>query len=231
MGPIRRWGRFRGVPPRSAELFECVKGLVDNGIVNDPNECCLLLKSTKESPRNALPYVNALEAEGLIPYNPRNKAFFEQEETLGVLGALLAILDPHQNELPGRPLDIGNLVQASSDTYDDLSSTHPDLLQYVTDSRAAMAAATPGSFFGANLQEIYYYLISLPPFSNWQGDSIRRVRMARITNLLESYASMPVSGNAGVSRGTLRLSSAVPGEVINGYVNLPPFIAYLPEKG
>lgn len=65
-------------------------------MVNDPSECCLLLKSTKETPHNAKKYVDALISEGLRVYNPRNKAFAEQEEVQGLLGALLAVVDPNR---------------------------------------------------------------------------------------------------------------------------------------
>jgi DNA helicase-2/ATP-dependent DNA helicase PcrA len=53
--------------------------------------------------------VRALLGEGLTVYNPRNKAFAEQEEVQGLLGALLSILDPnrryatdpsHQDSIP-----------------------------------------------------------------------------------------------------------------------------------
>ena len=76
--------RCEAVADRFAQM---VRELVDTGVVNDPSECCLLLKSTKESPMNAGKYVAALRALGLDVYNPRNKAFTEQDEVQGLLGA------------------------------------------------------------------------------------------------------------------------------------------------
>ena len=77
-----------------------VRDLVLNGVVQDYNQCCLLLKSTKESPNNAQKYVVSLRACGIPVYNPRNKGFLEQEEVLGLLGALLAITDSQGRNVP-----------------------------------------------------------------------------------------------------------------------------------
>ena len=77
----------------ATRFAETVHDLVANGVVQDYSQCCLLLKSTKETPHNAQKYVAALQARGIPVYNPRNKAFLEQEEVLGLLGSLLAITD------------------------------------------------------------------------------------------------------------------------------------------
>jgi DNA helicase II / ATP-dependent DNA helicase PcrA len=58
----------------ASAFAQTVRGLVDNDVVNDPSECCLLLKSAKESPLNAGKYVDALRNVGLPVYDPRNKA-------------------------------------------------------------------------------------------------------------------------------------------------------------
>lgn len=170
-----------------------VAELVRTGRVNDPSECCLLLKSTRESPRNAAPYVNALQAEGLAVYNPRNKSFMEQEEVKGLLGALLAILDPHRRFA----LDATNKHSIPSAepefraAYDSLAASHPELLNYVAECRAAIRSK-PGAPFECNLQELAFYIMSREPFSSWQSDPVRRVRLARLTKLLEAYSSTPV---------------------------------------
>lgn len=211
----------------------CVRGLVDNNIVNDPSECCLLLRSTRETSNNALKYVEALRNVGLIPYNPRNRAFFEQEETLGILGALIAILDPNHARLPPRPQEIGALVNSATQEFNRLAPLHQDLQNYVRTARNRFAAAQPGAFLDANLQEIFFYLMALPPFDQWQQDPERRIRMAKFTNLLESYASMPVPKHPNVSRGTLRLSRHDPGEIIGAWLQqfYYQFVGYITRRG
>jgi len=197
----------------ASEFAQTVRGLVDNGVVNDPSECCLLLKSTKETPHNAKKYVDALRGEGLAVYNPRNKAFTQQEEVQGLLGALLAVLDPsrryaidpsNQNMIPSGEAELRA-------AFDKLVATSLDLGNYIKKTNSSLAAK-PGAPLDANLQELAFYLLSLDPFSTWQQEPVRRVRIGKLTKLLEAYSSMPVldpnTGLArpGVSRGFMRAS-------------------------
>ena len=219
---------------------QTVRGLVNNSVVNDPSECCLLLKSTKETPFNAEKYVNALINEGLTVYNPRNKAFADQEEVQGLLGALLAVVDPYRRYAtdpsnrnaipPGEPN-----IRA---TFDRLASANMDLADYVNKATAALKAKL-GQPLDANLQELAYYLMSLEPFSTWQQDPVRRVRLGKLTKLLEAYSSMPVLDpttglpRPRVSRGFMRASNQYPGEVdarwLGGFYHL--FIGYVLTAG
>jgi DNA helicase-2/ATP-dependent DNA helicase PcrA len=91
--------------------------------------------------------------------------------------------------------------------------------------------AKPGQPLDANLQELAYYLISLEPFSTWQQDPVRRVRLGKLTKLLEAYSAMPVLDTAtgqaktykdkktgrvlvgSVFRGFIRASNHYAGEV------------------
>lgn len=212
-------GQLRaGKMEQLADKFaETVEGLLKNQIVSDYNQCCLLLKSTKESPRNALPYVEALAGRGIPVYNPRNKAFLEQEEVQGLLGALLAILDPTGRHVPERPTDLADMIGNCSQRYDDLAAQHADLAGYVADVRANLTAHT-GRRLSSTLQELVYHLLALEPFSSWAGSANRRARLARVTALIESYASMPVQGHPNVSRGSLKASETYPGEISSAWM-------------
>ncbi len=224
-----------------ADLFaQTVADLISTGKVNDPNECCLLLKSTKESPRNAGPFAAALQARGLSVYNPRNKTFMEQEEVQGLLGAILAVVDP-QRRYAQDPANKNSIPAAEADfrtTYDALAAANPALTAYVAQCRAAILAK-PGEYFDCNLQELTYYLMSCEPFSTWQNDPVRRVRFARLTKLLEAYNSTPVLDPAtglarpNVTRGTMRASSTYPGEVVGGWLNsfYHLFLTYIMDVG
>jgi len=224
----------------ASAFAQTVRGLVDNGIVNDPSECCLLLKSTKETPHNAKKYVEALKNEGLAVYNPRNKAFAQQEEVQGLLGSLLAVLDPNrryatdpstQNMIPKGEADIRS-------AFDALATTNLDIADYIKKANSSLVAK-PGKPLDANLQELAYYLLSLEPFSTWQQDPVRRVRIGKLTKLLEAYSSMPVldpnTGLArpGVSRGSMRASDQYLGEVdsrwLGGFYSL--FLGYVLNAG
>ena len=235
-------GRIVGRNPADlAQKFaQTVAELINTGRVNDPNECCLLLKSTRESPRNAGPYVDALVAQGLAVYNPRNRTFMEQEEVQGLLGAILAVVDP-QRRYAQDPANANAIPSAEADfraAYDGLAAAHPDLANYVANCRAAILAK-PGQPFDANLQELAYYLMSREPFSTWQNDPSRRFRLARITKLLEAYSSTPVLDPAtglprpNVTRGFMRASAHFPGEVIGAWLHsfYHLFLTYVVDAG
>lgn len=208
-----------------------IKDLVDKGVVNDPSQCCLLLNSTKESPRNAGPYVEALKRVGLQVYNPRNKAFLEQEEVQGLLGALLAMVDPTGQHMPTSN-DLHEFIEGCRDTYAALANAHPKLRGYVRNC-VDNIAAHPGKFVDTSLQEIAYLLLSCPPFDQWHNDPVRRVRLARLTSLLESYASMPVLGHAGVQRGRMKVDDQHPHAVVGGWAMTfyHLFFGYLAKSG
>jgi len=224
-----------------AEMYAItVRGLVDNGIVSDPNECNLLLKSTKESPNNAGRYVAALEAQGLQVYNPRNKAFMEQEEVQGLLGTLLAILDSDRRYAldPANRNSIPPAEAAIRATYERLATANQPLRDYVQQANAAIRVQA-GQPFSCQLQELVYYVISLEPFSTWQQDPVRRIRLGKLTKLLEAYASMPIIDPASglprpnVNRGLLKASSYYPGEVhgawLGSFYHL--FLGYVTQTG
>lgn len=219
---------------------QTVRDLISNGIVQNANQCCLLLRSTRESPQNAAPYVNALQVVGLQPYNPRNKAFLEQEEVEGLLGALLTIVDRNGNNVPQAPQSIQDLNAAFRATYANLATGNQPLRDYVARCHAALLNASNRSiaanqpvYLISNLQEIAYYVLSLPPFDGWQNDPVRRVRLARLTRLLESYSSMPVPGRPNIFKGSMRVSQQRPGEIINGWLGnfYHLFIGYLSRTG
>jgi DNA helicase II / ATP-dependent DNA helicase PcrA len=224
-----RAGSLDDLANRFADM---VQDLVANRVVQDYSQCCLLLKSTKETPHNALKYVAALQSRGIGVYNPRNKAFLEQEEVLGMLGALLAIVDGEGRNIPQRPQILAELVTSCRGEYSRLVNVHPQLRKYVSDAHTNLRAH-PGDYLTASLQELVYYLLSLQPFDGWTNDPARRVRLARITSLVESYSSMPVPGHPNASRGRMRASSSNPGEITRawspGFYHL--FFGYLSRAG
>jgi DNA helicase-2/ATP-dependent DNA helicase PcrA len=211
---------------------DTVRDLVANGVVRDYSQCCLLLKSTKETPHNAEPYVAALTARGVAVYNPRNKAFLEQEEVQALLGAMSTLIDPQGRNIPPDPRDLATMLADVRAEYGRHAPAASALANYVARCTAQFAA-NPGAYVNANLQEIVYFILSLPPFDQWQADPARRVRLGRLTALIESYTSMPVLGHPGVSRGRLRTSSANPGEILDAWVRsfYFSFFGYLSRSG
>lgn len=228
--------RVRDLPGRFAGT---VRGLIDNGIVSDPNQCCLLLKSTKETARNAGPYVQALRDEELEVYNPRNKAFMEQEEVQCLIGAILNIVDNLRTQVPRIQFGVRSgqllypLEQDCRNTFDNVVTSFPDLQGYVNDVVNEIQAADPGAYFDTSLHEMAYLIFGIEPFRTWQADPARRLRLGRLTQLIESYSSMPVPNIPNVSRGTLRVSRRTPGEIVPGWVRqfYHLFVGYLSDAG
>jgi DNA helicase-2/ATP-dependent DNA helicase PcrA len=235
-------GRIEGTSKESVadQFAQTVADLVHSGKVNDPNECCLLLKSTKESPNNAAPYVAALRNKGLDVYNPRNKSFMEQDEVQGILGSILAILDPDRRYAldPTNASSIPRSEAVFRTTADTLMGSNQELRDYIHAARAAIVAK-PGQPFDCNLQELAFYIMSREPFSGWQADPERRLRMARLTSLLEAYSSTPVLDPAtglarpGVTRGFLRGSAHFPGEAFGAWLGsfYHLFLTYVVDAG
>ena len=118
----------------AGRVAETIHDLVANSVVQDYSQCCLLLKSTKETPHNAQKYVAALQARGIPVYDPRNKAFLEQEEVLGLLGSLLAITDHQGRHVPQRPQELADLIANCRVEYTRLAVANPRLRQYVSDA-------------------------------------------------------------------------------------------------
>jgi len=192
------------VVERFAEL---VFDLKQTGIVNDYSQCCLLLKSTRESPNNAGKYAEALRAKGIPVYNPRNRGFLEQEEVLSLLGALIALLDPNGAERPtyAGQSHISDLIGDALDAYQQNTAATPEIRDYVDRSNAILKKY-PGRKLNSGLQELIYYLLAFEPFRNWLVDPARRLRLGKITQLIESYASIPIPEFPDLSQGDLKAS-------------------------
>jgi len=200
------------------EFAETVRDLVENGVVDDPNQCCLLLSTTKETSQRAGPYVDALRAmdNDLEPYNPRNKAFFSQEEVQVLMGALLEILDPNGDHCPSSPNnrglnhEIDQKVTEWSGAYHTAASQNPDLRDYVQRSQNRIQSLGDHEQLDYELLDITYYLMSLPPFTEWKEDPFRRRRLGKLTGVIEAFQSTP-DESVPFSRG--EISTSTPGQV------------------
>ena len=210
------------VANRFAEL---VKGLLDNGIVSDPSQCVLLLRSTRATSTSAGPYQVALEEKEIPVYNPRARTFLEQPEIQTALGALVQILDPNQTVLSqiirgGEQDAINRWVQ----TFSQQARQNSDFSNYVnraieriqeipTSQIVTQSASQGATKISATIQEIFYHLISFEPFVSWQEDTDRTVRLGKLSKVLESYCTLPFSGYVGSNRGNLQTDRKVAGQI------------------
>ena len=221
--------RARDVPEAVADLI--TDHLLGDGIIFDLSQCVLLLRSTKDSPRNAGPYLQAFNQRGIPVYNPRSKSFMESEEVQCLLAALIRVVDMqhifHSNQIA----DLPTTVQAWIDTLDDVLqnvTTQTDQLEsYIKASNAALPGickANQGSFLNLSLLEIMYRILSREPFRSWRRDPLRNQRLAKVTRLFESYHSFNLDALRADSIG-----SDIDPRFLNQFYNM--FVSYLIEAG
>jgi DNA helicase-2/ATP-dependent DNA helicase PcrA len=183
-----------------------VEELVSSGTVTDPSDCALLLRSVRETRPWARPYVDELRSRGIETYNPRAKTFMDQEEVQASLGALLAVLDPGLDACPSQ---LSNYPTQWDAAYQMLRPSAPELEDYVTRARAQIASKGPRTLLGTGAMELFYILLSFPPFSIWKEQDLERSeRLAKLTRILEAYTSMPRTGSTERTRTLLGTSRA-----------------------
>lgn len=175
------------------DISNLIKELKDNGKITDFNQCAILLKSTRESPRNAKPYVEALSNLGIPYYNPRSKALLEQEEVKVLLGTFVNIIDPNRIVLnsifylPGVRETVNSWVDAAA------PYMNGKLADYVDESKARIRMWARSSGLPVNILDILYHILAHEPFSTWLNDAMRAVRIGVITQIFDAYLSVPSS--------------------------------------
>ena len=200
----------------AARFAETVKGLLDNGIVNDLSQCVLLLRSTQLSPQSAKPYQDALETQGFEVYNPRSRTFLQQPEIQTALGTLVKILDPNQKGLSGvKTKNEKETITSWVQLYTDQALQNPELANYVerainrirqtpAKTRVTQSAEQNNAMSPATIQDIFYHMISLEPFVRWRRNAEQDFRLGKLSQVLESYCVLPFSGSIGSTREILQ---------------------------
>lgn len=188
-----------------------VRELLDTNTIAHPSSCALLLRSTRETGPWAGHYATALRGQGIEPYNPRGKTFLQQAEVRAALGAFVTVLDPHLDQCPtGR---IQSLVRTWTNAYAAIASASPALRDYVLRSQAQIASKPGMTILNLRAMDLFYVLLSFSPFTDWQQDVERTVRLARLTQILEAYTSMPQPNNPEQTRNIV--STAEDGHAVS----------------
>lgn len=210
----------RTIQDTANNFAQFIRDLLDNGIIQLPSQCALLMRSVRESPRNAGPFTDALRQLGIQLYNPRSRTFLRQEEIMGALGAFISVVDPNVLSNPAssalssiRGPGIQAMVVDWVSEYQRLSTTHQALSNYVSQSLARIASKPSNSRLEVNILEIMYRILAHEPFAAWQNDPERSYRLGKLTRVFETYSSIPYPGSPGSARGNLRTSNVAQGEV------------------
>lgn len=205
--------------PKTAENFALfVDDLLQNKVIDNPSQCALLMRSVRETPRNAGPFADSLRQLDIPVYNPRSKSFLEQEEVAGVLGAFLSIIDPDFSALNAVVIGkIRDIVEFWVDEYKRISSGNPELLDYVNKSVIEIGKIESKEWIKVNILDIFYHILACSPFNEWKDDVEKTFRLGMLSTIFETYASIPYPGYPGSNRGKLRTSGTAKGIVSFGW--------------
>jgi DNA helicase-2/ATP-dependent DNA helicase PcrA len=167
-----------------------IRDLRTNGIIQDYSQCVLLLRSTKNSPRFAGPYVTALQGEGIPVYNPRSKDYLNQPEVARCLGAFIRIIDPGLIQVGGlMSPSIRQLVQGWVAEYDSIALANAELADYITRGAQAIADRGTSARITPATPTILYRILAHEPFVGYQANPEMDLRLSRLTRLFESFCS------------------------------------------
>ena len=205
--------------------------LIGNGVISDPSQCLLLMRSAKNSPRNAGPFITAFEQENIDVYNPRSKGFMDAVDVRCLLATFVNILDPAHTFTGLLDAELVAEIRSWVVSLDQqLLSMGPGagpLNTYISKSVAELAARcahTPAQFLDLSVLEIAYRILALEPFRTWRADPSRNFRLSKLTRLLEAYHS---------NRQDLLRSSASGAGLDAGFVQsfYYAFVGYLTSTG
>lgn len=203
-------------------VAQTIKQLIDRGLVDDPSQIAILLRSAKESPRNAGPVAEALRELSVPVYNPRSKAFLEAEEVAGMIGALITVLDPEglvSDQVRGRAQES---IAQWRERFEDLANAHPQLSTYVGRVQAAIEKKEGGEYLNISLRDLFYRFLALEPFRTWSESASTTFRLGQLSAIIESFAAD--------SNDSLRKSKEDGGGISETWLRAvfyPRFIGYL----
>ncbi|WP_254563898.1 ATP-dependent helicase [Oscillatoria sp. HE19RPO] len=206
--PAVSWIERKKVGDLPNAVADVVKNyLISDGILSDYSQCVLLVRSAKDSPNNAGPFIKAFEERGIPVYNPRSKSFMESEEVQCLIAALIEVIDQDHTfstdykNPTGKPYEWVLTVQKWMNTLKTVRcspefSTN-ELDEYLKNSNVSLLKLCQhhkGGFLNRNLLEILHRILALEPFHTWQKDSVKNQRFSKVTRLFDGYHSFKLDG-------------------------------------
>ena len=171
------------------EVASLARGLLTNGIIQDYSQCVLLLRSARNSAHYAGPFQSAFEAQNIPVYNPRSNDYLNQPEVAQCLGAFIRIIDPQLSHLQAVLGRSAPMVSDWVQEYDSITTSSPDLADYVARGADAIAAKGIGELITADTPTIVYRILSRQPFVGYQSDPERDLRLSKLTRLFEAFCA------------------------------------------
>ncbi len=195
-------------------LAEFLLSLKDAKLISDWRDVGILFRSTRETPRNAGPYVNALRARRIPVYNPRNRALHEDPTIQQLLGTLVVTLDRKliaYGAVAGRVRDVAD---AWIGAYQALASSPEgkEVAEYVHKSQSYIEKLPSNQTLNTTVLDVFYRILSLDPFRRAKLNPNLAARFAEITDLLDAFSAFTDQ------YGLLRSSSSARGLVSFGFL-------------
>ncbi|HEV7373537.1 MAG TPA: ATP-dependent helicase [Pyrinomonadaceae bacterium] len=190
----------------AAKMVAIIDELMSKKMLTDYIQIALLTFSTRETTHGISAYTQALTAEGIPFYNPRNKRAQKDERLMAMVGALSQVLDPTFaiTTLPRQlPKDVPDYITRARAEFTRLvdSGSYPELNQYVEASMEAVRRSTLDPAKTANrlkraagrrvtLSGLLYKLLGLEPFATDLTDPVGGERFKALNLILAEYESL-----------------------------------------
>lgn len=183
-------------------------------LVGSWEEVAILLRSTRESPRNAGPFVEALRSRNIPFYNPRNRGLHEDRRIQELLGTLVATLDEDLETLKTVKGRVADEAQSWVRAYQTLAKSDEgkEVADYVKRSQGAIKALKSKTLLNTTVMDVLYRILALSPFRKLKEDPNYATRFAMITDLIDSFTAFTEG------YGLLRTSSSEDGRLSFGFL-------------
>jgi len=198
-----------GLEDAADSLAALLKEFEKRRLVSSWEEVAILLRSTKESPWNAGPFVKALRSKKIPYYNPRNRGLHEDPVIQQLLGALVVTLDEDLETLKAVKGRVASEVYKWIRAYQILakSAEGKALAKYVEKSHGIIKKVKAKTLLNTTVMDVLYRILSLPPFRDLKEDLNYATRLAMITDLIDSFTAFTEG------YGLLRTSSSEDGRL------------------
>ncbi len=202
------------VEDAAVKLVDFIADLKSRNLINDWEDVAILLRSTREGPRNALPYVTALKAQNIPFYNPRNRSLHEDPRIRQIFGTIIAALDDDYATLASVRGRVVDEIKRWTLAFENLANSAEGkaVADYVRQARKNIARSSIAEDLNTTIMDILYRILSLPPFSALKEDPNYATRFAIITDLLDSFSVFTER------YGLLRISASVSGRISWGFL-------------
>jgi DNA helicase II / ATP-dependent DNA helicase PcrA len=166
-----------------------VKYLKDNNIIEDYSDLALLLHSVRLNYSGH--YIEGLKKLDIPYFAPRAKRFFENEEIGLSIACFALILNLKENISPNQSISgfsaLRNYINNSTSKLKTYSNLYSQLEQYIITKTKSLENLELDERSSSNLLNIFYELLSLPPFSKFLENENTARNLAKLSQLITTF--------------------------------------------